>query len=85
MSHTPGPWKYGDNKRRFIVFNPNIGTICSIGTDMIDQEDNARLIAAAPALLEAARELVRELGGFQNIIQCDSFNKLRAAIAAAGK
>lgn len=48
-------------------------------------EEAARLIAAAPALLEAARELVRELGGFQNIIQCDSFNKLRAAIAAAGK
>lgn len=44
---------------------------------------NARLIASAPELLEACKDIVNELGNFKNIIQYDSFIKVKQAIAKA--
>lgn len=61
-NHTPGPWVIdpcGD-----ILGNRNTetdnGLICAMCTDRDDGEgtDNARLIAAAPELLEALEELL---------------------------
>ena len=75
LKHTPGPWSYiGDDDGDFVVFAGgefvcNIGespfaavseypetTIVAFDTD----QANARLISAAPDLLEACRELLSE-------------------------
>ena len=59
MTHTPGPWRQGGVKEfcstgkcREIVADE--GHICLVyGTEDEDNKANARLIAAAPDLLEA--------------------------------
>lgn len=76
-TYTPGPWRvsgcqlgqkllieHGDERER----SPCIGSVYTDG-GKLPQEANARLIAAAPELLEALQELVAEwkcteLGGF---------------------
>jgi hypothetical protein len=62
MKHTPGPWK--------VIKNPNIHKIhfgmidsekCSIGSVSYETENaeaNAKLIAAAPDLLEACKGMM---------------------------
>lgn len=66
MTHTPGPWKY---KREASIYSPgahaDYAIFCDRGTvgnamrliggydKPIETESNARLIAAAPELLEA--------------------------------
>ena len=62
-AHTPGPWSfarvlYGRGKRRCIEA-PNGGTVAWATTQSVQAtqaEANARLIAAAPDLLEALEE-----------------------------
>ena len=57
MSHTPGPWIV-DPKRSLRVVAEHDNTVCTVGcTDSLRSswEDNARLIAAAPELLEACK------------------------------
>lgn len=54
--HTPGPWKCSplDRNNRFVVFQPNEHPAAAVrSTDEV--LSNARLIAAAPELLEAAK------------------------------
>lgn len=68
--HTPGPWRagYGSQAERgeFMIVRaeeidgqPYIAT-CYSGSVVGSHEANARLIAAAPELLEVCRGLVRE-------------------------
>ena len=55
MSHTPGPWSYmrnPGNTRWIIDSKPAHAIACTAGYEP-DNEANARLIAAAPSLLEA--------------------------------
>ena len=59
MAHTPGPWRAEDTNgaklSKVAVAAPGLnGSTCVIGQCAgPDREANARLIAAAPALLEA--------------------------------
>ena len=75
--HTPGPWNIRAERYRFIHVYASGGGIAHL--DTIDGEGaaNARLIAAAPALLEAAL-MVDALS-----IQSDAHKALRTAIAMA--
>ena len=75
--HTPGPWKYharlsaSENHHGFAISAPThkpsqhrirIGDVIPMDADGAEGEANARLIAAAPRLLEAlqiARNVVR--------------------------
>ncbi len=50
--HTPGPWKYWHEKGYVGEINAQNGTLVA-GFDTEPNEDNARLLAAAPELLEA--------------------------------
>lgn len=65
--HTPGPWTkvngelFGPHGRRVLVSDSGIGVVCGSNPDP-EHEANARLIAAAPELLEALRDLLRAVG-----------------------
>ncbi len=61
MKHTPGPWMIHDMEERVVVTVSKKPSICiadtaAIGTPLEVNRANARLIAAAPELLEALRE-----------------------------
>lgn len=62
--HTPGPWTtdfklYGGQYNVGPVTQPNM-TVARVNGRDGEQEANARLIAEAPAMLEAIKELVAE-------------------------
>ena len=74
---TPGPWSYvcEGNYARITC------TSCEYSGDNLRGycgESNARLIAAAPELVEALRDLCDTLG------ECGMTEKARAALAKAG-
>lgn len=103
QSHTPGPWERGDGAANgcagyiycddatgsavaSVVFSPDF-----IGRSDAETEANARLIAAAPELLEALKEIVKaceECEADENMSIVDAFTQdmedaARAAIAKA--
>jgi hypothetical protein len=89
-AHTPGPWA-SDGVTVFADLGDGLNA-CDVAVMINDgvlplsiKQANARLIAAAPAMLEALRELV---GLFQGHMSSkdeltDALNAARAAIAAA--
>lgn len=61
--HTPGPWKQGDGQHSYRVFavgNGNGEVARCHGRTHTEAEFNARLIAAAPELIELLSEIVQE-------------------------
>lgn len=94
MEHTKGPWRIisgdGESQRRIIADS----IACTIATVYFDptghkrgtpwNEANARLIAAAPELLEALRKLAKiATDTTKNLIAFDGANELDAAIDKA--
>jgi hypothetical protein len=64
LKHTPGPWvtddkQSGDVFRYVMPEDGSVLPICRLDVDRFETEANARLIAAAPELLEALKEIVR--------------------------
>lgn len=64
-AHTPGPWNthdYGDDKYPWIIIEADLGHHVAAVERYLGKDDrsaaDARLIAAAPALLNLARKLV---------------------------
>lgn len=96
-NHTPGPWTVsglgGPWEATLRVRAKNWGMVAQIGVNPgmphwdAPQRANARLIAAAPELLEVAKdfqEALRELGLFCECGESDCrTTRLRAAIAKA--
>ena len=85
--HTPGPWMFdatlkGDGSfgGSYIVSN-NAKRTWPLAE--VYREDNARLIAAAPDLLEALKALVADLKPYMGQGRMD--DKIRNAIAAIAK
>ena len=79
--HTPGPW--GHDTRR--VYTMDTCQLCSIAT-MADSKAaaaNARLIAAAPELLEALAALLWQHDNNGGILCGMALQDARAAIARA--
>ena len=82
-AHTPGPWVtddvYKDDIARYVMSDlvpfPHTIARLELGQDRAEQEANARLIAAAPELLEALERYVHHFG--------DPLKCARAAIAKA--
>lgn len=88
-AHTPGPW---------VIYEPDVnslelrdgcgGYICELTTEGCeippDARANARLIAAAPDLLEALKDMVNGIDNEIGRSRTDTnFPKARAAIAKA--
>jgi hypothetical protein len=91
-THTPGPWvvQRDSGLRQRIQTGGDKGTLCYMtarpfahGANFTHAQitANARLIAAAPELLEALEECLREHGGFT--IKGEVEKRARAAIAKA--
>lgn len=103
--HTPGPWHYfhggnewaisrdEDGKENIARVHININGISSFDPRHIESigesEENARLIAAAPELLEALQRLIKECEWQAEIGNMNGerieFSAARAAIAKATK
>ncbi len=98
--HTPGPWQYleGENdlpviraqKSRDKGYGVTVASVAVSPFPAAERKANARLIAAAPELLEAAQSLIayldREAQGeqsAQDIARQSLADLLRAAIAKA--
>jgi hypothetical protein len=94
MSHTPGPWfahdfsglNEGDVEASDFSVScttPDHITVAIVGKGLRNKKDeweaNARLIAAAPELLEALEELM----GWQSLASSEAKRKARDAIAKA--
>jgi len=63
MAHTPGPWHYQEHSDAYthIVRDEHGKYICGCSQDSGDAEANGRLIAVAPELLDALKEIVSYL------------------------
>ena len=94
--HTPGPWVLGDSDLYCSSLSVHCGTrqghttICRMvsleyGVGIGEVEANARLISAAPELLEALQSAHMALIGYthQNEITHNALEKARAAICKA--
>lgn len=60
--HTPGPWKYEEATKTIRSGRENYW-LCTMDSwdGAVNHEANAKLIAAAPELLEAAKDLITAL------------------------
>jgi hypothetical protein len=69
--HTPGPWIIWADKNERLQVGPSTNyTVAELYRTPLDGQDaNARLIAAAPELLEAATKALGALNALH--IQCD--------------
>lgn len=95
MTHTPGPWSisqsrglYSGEARNLYTVSGACGTICTTPNPSVaDNAANARLIAAAPELLDAMREMLRQFADHEQYDEdgydTAAINKARAAIARA--
>lgn len=87
MTHTPGPWRH---EKDFSVRATNNYEIAHVSHMNYERggtcEANARLIAAAPDMLEALKWAAEILESYKNQkcgIHIDAIEKARAAIAKA--
>lgn len=87
MSHTPGPWKYSLNvgPTKALIVEADGSTIVEIRLHTYDRrfESNARLIAAAPELLDALKALCDAVDNGKEKNIWPAMDKARAAIAKA--
>lgn len=88
--HTPGPWvwQHWPDGTHTVAQSSTLGTIATIfpGPQEEEQAANARLIAAAPELLEALTWAVRFIDTYASKAAgpaTPEVNKCRAAIAKA--
>ena len=87
MSHIPGPWRQGGTKelsptgrcREIVADEGRIGLV--YGTTDEDCKANARLIAAAPDLLKALKQVARLKWGYDG--DCGALAIVENAIALA--
>ena len=85
MPHTPGPWTIHETDRSTLIIkdytpHAHVGVIAKITWRMVHPASvaNARLIAAAPDLLEALKEIVAISDRKHN-----AWDRAKAAIAKA--
>ena len=82
--HTPGPWSVKPDNRAAVNLGDGVAIVCSQTTNGVipsgEVQANARLIAAAPELLEALRNILDALDlGFHEL----ALSKLNAHEAIA--
>jgi len=86
--HTPGPWRVDYDHRldgADQVVDASGRTVAFIATPKNDHETDARLIAAAPQMLEALREMVADIARISVVAMAVDTNKARAVLATIDK
>jgi hypothetical protein len=96
QTHTPGPWHLGlshgpltlTDHHRIAMHGSGSAAVYSMGCSAEESEANARLIAAAPDMLEALRDAECELfyastGSINPEAVRDALAKVRAAMIRA--
>lgn len=81
--HTPGPWVidgFRDEHDLMTADRRMIAKINGLRPAMLEDEDNARLIAAAPELLEALEAVLKAVGPYDSGLPVE---QIKAAIAKA--
>ena len=92
--HTPAPWNIavGYSAQYHYITVPDVGVVAEVHKQSRNAEANARLIAAAPELLEALRDTCNTLyalrdhaieQGLQASVEQMAIDKIIAAIAKA--
>lgn len=86
--HTQGPWYYNKHMKGYAIHNVHFGTYnVAIAVDRGGEtESNARLIAAAPELLEAVTAMMHDIEIFYAKYRdpnSEYLKNLKAAIAKA--
>ncbi len=82
MSHTPSPWTV--EQFSMVVSHERRQRIADVGgNDAQERADNARLIAAAPDLLEALKGAIAESGCDGDLCMYQWHETARTAIAKA--
>jgi hypothetical protein len=84
MAHTPGPWGVANKTGvvQTVVGFPILNGLGLCESDYIDRptaEANARLIAAAPALLEALSDLLRVIDRDDPWVRVTTYNPTHEA------
>lgn len=89
-THTPGPWNVGtsDQGREVVFLNGLTERHGSLGPSQnwidCNTEGNARLVAAAPELLQVLKELEESAGYWSEYdVPLGIVDRIRAAIAKA--
>ena len=85
--HTPGPWivGYDEDSDFYLVGLEESPGLVTHPIVRLHDEPNARLIAAAPELLQCLQQAIRELEGYEAEATGESYNNpvFNAAIAKA--
>jgi len=80
INHTPGPWVIGKQDHDVVMVDTTSGTaICDVYVDSDERPANARLIAAAPDLLEA----LEAAHGYLVMMGTDHADHIRGVCRAA--
>lgn len=83
--YTPGPWRIGtpppNGEQTIGTLNGLMVAVATTGAEMEETKANARLIAAAPELLEALQSVLENCLDSEGL--CAAHAKARAAIAKA--
>jgi hypothetical protein len=86
MSHTPGPWyvQLSDNGKELLI-KPIPGDVVAVTDPCPEEAENARLICAAPELLEACEVMLQisELEALQGKTRDKQINYLKSVIKKA--
>ena len=85
MSHTPGPWRVEPCTNGGMILiraDGKHGAHPQTHLQIVPEAD-ARLIAAAPDLLEACKALIRSIDGVESSITTSGIQQIRTAIAKA--
>ncbi len=81
MTHTAGPWSAWGTGRNWMIRDGAGNIAQTLPTPEFGQEAaNARLIAAAPELLAAAKQVLADLSG-EEVPDADTVERLEQAIA----
>lgn len=83
--HTPSQWYSDEKDEQFVIVRTDNKIIYCIEDYEVNEEDraNARLIAAAPELLEACKSLLHDLKSDPYVLTPKTINKARSAINKA--
>ena len=82
LQHTPGPWEWRTNQNGSVnIFGEDGCRAILCDAFLINQEGNARLIAAAPDLLEVSERILAP--DMIDYLPAEYVAKVRAAIAKA--